>query len=154
MDDLTLADAPVDRRAFLLGGVGAAAGAGLASALGPAAGLADRRGGDHQLKLVPIPEPIPGGLPIGAPVPYDFIHVFLPGPTDVTLPFSGLPLQGLDVEPSTITNFKGKTALAFILGSARGSDGVEYGLEVDVRAFEGKYVDADGSTNRGAFALI
>jgi hypothetical protein len=40
------------------------------------------------------------------------------------------------------------------LGTASGSDGVEYGLEVDIRAFEGRYVAADGSTNRGAFALI
>jgi hypothetical protein len=35
---------------------------------------------------------IPGGPPI---------HVFPPGPTDVTLPFSGGTLQGLDVEPAS-----------------------------------------------------
>jgi hypothetical protein len=53
--------------------------------------------------VVPSPEPIPGGLPVGLPPPYDLIHIFLPGPPGVTLPFSGLQLQGLDVEPTTIT---------------------------------------------------
>lgn len=152
MDDLAVADRRLDRRRFLFGGAGAIAGAGLASALGGAGvALADDEG---RLRLLPSPEPIPGGLPVGLPPPYDVIHVFLPGPENVTLPFSGLSLMGLDVEPSTITDFKGSTAMAFIVGTATGSDGVERGLEVDIRAFEGEYVAADGSTNRGAFALI
>jgi hypothetical protein len=58
----------------------------------------------------------PGGLPIGLPPPYDLIHLFLPGPPTVTLPFTGLQLQGLDVEPTTITDFKGETAMAFLSG--------------------------------------
>jgi hypothetical protein len=62
--------------------------------------------------------------------------------------------MGLDVEPSTITDYKGVTANAYVIGTATGSDDVEYGLEVDIRAYEGKYVAADGSTNQGTFAFI
>jgi hypothetical protein len=95
---------------------------------------------------LPAPDPIPGGLDIpGAGV----IHLFLPGPEDVTLPFSGLGLQGLDVEPSTITDFRGVTALAYLAGEARGSDGETYNLEADIRAYEGRYVGADGTRRRG-----
>lgn len=152
MDDLTLTGTRFDRRRFLLGTAGAVAGAGLASTLGGVGvALADD---DHEHKLLPLPEPIPGGLPVGAPVPYDFIHIFLPGPPEITLPFSKLQLMGLDVEPSTITDYRGSTALAYVIGTATGSDDVEYGLEADIRAFEGKYVAADGSTNRGTFAMI
>ena len=35
------------------------------------------------------------------------------GPEDVTLPFTGLTLQGLEVEPSVITDYRGFTALAY-----------------------------------------
>jgi hypothetical protein len=60
-------------------------------------------------RVLPAPTPIPGGIQIpGGPL----IHVFVPGPDDVTLPFSGLQLQGLDVEPSVITDYRGFTALA------------------------------------------
>jgi hypothetical protein len=158
MDDVAL-DQRLDRRRFLIGGA-AVAGGGLMSAFGrPGAALADDPDDDdfdddRKLPLLPIPEPIPGGTPIpGLPAPFDFIHLFTPGPSGVTLPFSGIPLEGLDVEPSTITNFEGHTALAYIAGTATGSDGNTYDLEVDIRAFEGKYV-AGGSTKRGAFALI
>jgi hypothetical protein len=72
----------------------------------------------------------------------------------VTLPFSGLTLEGFDVEPSTITDFKGASALAYLIGSATGSDGHHYGLEMDIRVFEGRYIAEDGSRQRGAFALI
>jgi hypothetical protein len=105
----------------------------------------------HHHGPAPLPAPIAGGLPAG---PTGIIHIFLPGPPTVTLPFSGSVLQGLDVEPSTITNFHGATALAFLLGTATGSDGNQYNLEVDIRAYEGTYIAEDGSTNRAAFALI
>jgi hypothetical protein len=36
-----------------------------------------------------------------------FIHVFIPGPAGDLLPFTGTPLMGFDVEPSTITDFRG-----------------------------------------------
>ena len=151
MGDPTYADGRLDRRRFLIS-AGAVTGAGIASTLGgPSVAMAHPSEGP---KLVPTPEPIPGGLPIGLPPPYDLIHIFLPGPTDVTLPFSGLQLMGLDVEPSTITDFNGSTALAFLVGTATGSDGAEYNLEADIRAFKGDYVAADGSTVRAAFSLI
>lgn len=139
---------PLSRRGFLLGGAGAAAAVGLPGGLvwPSVAGAEDG--------LIKAPKPIPGGLPVGLPPPFDVIHLFLPGPTKVTLPFSGLPLQGLDVEPTTITDFKGVTAMAYLVGTAEGSDGHEYGLEVDLRVSEGEYMTANGTRERGLFALI
>jgi hypothetical protein len=81
------------------------------------------------------------------------IHVFGPGDPAVTLPFTGITLQGLDVEPSTIADFNGSTAVAFHVGTARASDGKTYNLETDIRAFEGEYV-VDGVSHRGSFALV
>jgi len=53
---------------------------------------------------LPAPTPIPGGNQIpGGP----FLHVFLPGPPEVTLPFTGTQLQGLDTEPAVITDYRG-----------------------------------------------
>lgn len=141
---------PVDRRGFILGTAGAFAAAGLG---GP---LTERADAHHKRRrrVVPSPEPIAGGLPIGLPAPYDLIHLFLPGPVTTTLPFSGLGLQGLDVEPITATDFRGKIAMAYLTGNVRGSDGEERGLEVDLRVYEGTYVTAGGSRRRGAFAMI
>ena len=103
-------------------------------------------------RVLPAPKPIPGGiqLPDGGP----FIHVFLPGPENVTLPFTGAQLMGLDVEPSVITDYRGFTALAYVAGSATGSDGRQYNLEADMRAMEGAYVATDGTRHRGLFAFI
>jgi hypothetical protein len=100
---------------------------------------------------VPVPKPIPGGIQI--PDGPQF-HVWVPGPPEITLPFSGATLQGLDVDASTITDFEGVVALAFLAGTARGSDGATYNLETDFRVFEGRFVAEDGSRHRGAFALI
>jgi hypothetical protein len=72
----------------------------------------------------------------------------------VTLPFTGVQLEGLNVEPHTITDFKGVTALAYHVGTATGSDGRRYDLETDIRAFRGEYVADDGSRHRGTFGLI
>jgi hypothetical protein len=103
------------------------------------------------LRTPPAPKPIPGGTQIpGGPL----LHIFLPGPTNVTLPFTGLTLEGLNVEPSTITDFNGFTALAYIVGSARASDGRTYNMEVDLRVFEGRYVGETGSRHEGTFAMI
>jgi hypothetical protein len=102
-------------------------------------------------RVLPAPKPIPGGNQIpGGPL----IHVFAPGPPDITLPFTGLTLQGLDVEPSVITDYKGVTALAFHAGTATGSDGNQYNLETDMRAMEGSYVAENGTRQRGLFAFI
>jgi hypothetical protein len=101
--------------------------------------------------VLPAPTPIPGGnqLP-GGPL----LHVFLPGPPQVTLPFSGTQLQGLDTEPAVITDYRGVTALAYLAGSAAGSDGRQYHLEADMRAMAGTYVAADGTRHRGLFGFI
>jgi hypothetical protein len=114
----------------------------------------DDNGHDEPL---PEPKPILGGIDLselGLAPPYDFIHEFLPGPEGVVLPFTQGPLQGLDVEPSNITDFKGATALAYHVGKAKGSDGKTYDLETDIRAMEGKYVSVEGTTKRGTFAEI
>jgi hypothetical protein len=142
--DVERAETRLSRRKFVMATAGAVAGAGLAKSF-----VVPEVAGASGFGALPPPEPIPGG-PDLPPV----IHIFLPGDPSVTLPFSGLPLEGLDVEPATVTNFDGATAAAFIIGTATGSDGVTYGLEVDLRVSEGEYVAADGSVNHGAFALI
>jgi hypothetical protein len=98
----------------------------------------------------PLPKPIPGGFPLQGGV----IHVFAPGPEGFTLPFSRGQLQGLDVENSVLTDFKGASALAYLVGTATGHDGASYDLETDLRAFEGEYVAANGQRRRGTFALV
>lgn len=103
------------------------------------------------------PKPIPGGLDLsvfGLVPPYDFIHTFGPGTEGLVLPYTGVVLQGLDVEPGTITDFQGATAVAFHVGEARGSDGQRYNLETDFRFMDGTYVAVDGTARRGSFALI
>jgi hypothetical protein len=115
---------------------------------------ADHIGHDEPL---PEPKPIPGGTDLsdfGVPPPYDFIHELLAGPEGVVLPFTGAPLQGLNVEPSTITDFKGATALAYHVGKAKGSDGKTYNLETDFRVMEGRYVSVEGTRRQGTFAEI
>jgi hypothetical protein len=91
------------------------------------------------------PVPIPGGfVPFpGAP----FIHVFAPGPVD-------LGLMGENVEPNTITNFQGFSALAYLIGTATDADGNSYTMATDMRVFSGTYVSADGSVLHGTFAFI
>jgi hypothetical protein len=101
--------------------------------------------------VLPAPKPIPGGspLPDGA-----LIHVFAPGTPGVTLPFTGVQLQGLDVEPSVMTDYRGFTAIAYHAGTATGSNGKDYNLETDLRVMDGSYVAADGSPRRGLFGFI
>ena len=138
------------RRSFLLGTAGTLA-AGLAASLGRP-GISEARFGfrhppKHSLAPLPAPKPILGGF--NAP---PLIHEFIPGPEDITLPFTLITLQGLNVEPSTITDFKGVTALAYHVGTVTGSDGIMYNLETDVRVFEGEYVAEDGTRREGTFA--
>jgi hypothetical protein len=135
----------LSRRQLLLG-AGVAATTGVASAA-PAHGAEGSSPGQaRQLRPLPAPKPIPGGLDFG-----QFIHVFIPGPAGDVLPFTGTPLMGFDVEPSTITDFRGEVALAYLLGSARTSDGPQ-DLEVDVRVMQGHYVAANGQRRFGTFA--
>jgi hypothetical protein len=138
------------RRSFLLGTAGTLA-AGLAASLGQP-GISEARFGfrhppKHSSEPLSAPKPILGGLNVPP-----LIHEFLPGPETITLPFTLLTLQGLHVEPSTITDFKGVTALAYHVGTVTGSDGLTYNLETDVRVFEGEYVAEDGSRHEGTFA--
>jgi hypothetical protein len=136
----------LDRRSFVLKAAGAVTGASLARpSVGGAQVSSSSKG-----SVSPAPKPIPGGIELA---PGLVIHVFGPGDPTVTLPFTGITLQGLDVEPSTITDFRGSSALAYHVGTARASDGRTYNLETDIRAFEGEYV-AQGSVQRGSFALI
>ena len=132
-----------------------------ATALAFGSGLSSRAlaQDDHNRHGEPLPEPkpIPGGTDLsglGLKPPYDFIHEFLPGPKDVVLPFTGVQLEGLNVEPSTITDFKGATALAYHVGKAKGSDGKTYNLETDFRVMKGRYVSVEGTRRQGTFAEI
>jgi hypothetical protein len=128
-----MTDTPtITRRSLFRYGAATGAAAGAAAAM-PAA----HAHGHGPPRVSPAPKPIPGGIPIpGGPL----IHTFFPGPEDVTLPFTGLTLQGLDVEPSVISDYRGFTALAYHAGTATGSDGRRYDLETDIRAMEGAYV--------------
>jgi hypothetical protein len=138
---------PLDRRRFVLTAAGT---------VGSVASLALPRMTDAAVsplstkRRLQVPDPIPGGIELA---PGLVIHVFGPGDPTVTLPFTGITLQGFDHEPSTITNFNGSTAVAFHVGTARASDGRTYNLETDIRAFDGEYV-VDGVTHRGSFALV
>ena len=129
---------------------GACAGA-LATVTPAIPGLASPARADGARRARPAPEPIPGGIQIpDGPL----LHVFPPGPSNVTLPHSGLTLQGLDVEPNVITDYQGFTAVAYHAGTATGSDGERYFLETDMRAMKGTYVAADGTRRRGVFGFI
>ncbi len=137
----------IGRRKFVLGAAGTLAAAGLMESVwSSAAGATEAASNDD----APAPNPIPGGLEVAPGV---ILHVFGPGDPSVTLPFTGFPLAGFDVEPCTITDFRGSSAVAFHVGTAEGSDGKTYNLETDIRAFEGEYL-VDGDVHRGAFALI
>ena len=90
------------------------------------------------------PVPIPGGIQIPEG---PLIHLFAPGPLDQGL-------MGEDIEPNTITNFQGFSALAYVIGTATDADGNPYVMVNDMRVFSGTYVSADGSVLHGTFAFI
>jgi hypothetical protein len=149
---LQLEGAPaLSRRRFFQGAAAVAAGASGSLAL-PTRSAASSDGGDGGgLRDVVPPEPIPGGIQIpGGPQ----IHVWAAGDPNVTLPFSGATLQGLDVDLTTIRDFRGFSAVAFHAGTVKGSDGATYNLETDMRVFRGKYVSADGTRRFGTFGFV
>jgi hypothetical protein len=115
--------------------------------MGSTLGSAGPARADQHRDVLPAPTPIAGGFAPG-------FHVLAPGPSDITLPFSGLQLQGRDVEPSVFTDYAGFTALAYNVGTATGSDGKRYNLETDMRAYRGRYVAADGTEHRGVFGFV
>ena len=137
------AGAAFGRRRAILGSAAALAGAALA---GP--GLAEAK--DHADDSRPQPAP----KPIQAVFPGTDFHVLGPGPESIVLPFSQSPLMGLHVDPSVITDFSGFTALAYPVGTARGSDGKTYNLEGDMRLFSGTYVPEGGGKRKGTFGLV
>ena len=138
----------ISRRHMLMGmgAAGAAAAVG-GVAFAPSAGAVS----SHNPK--PLPSPIPGGIDTGAPN-VGFIHWYLPGPTSATSPVLGLQGMGLDVEPSTIVDFKGFSAFAIVAGTAIDGDGNEHLCEFDVRVMRGMYTAASGETRNGAFAFL
>lgn len=148
--DSDLSDTHFDRRRFVFSSAGALTAAGLGTLGWPAETWADGR-------PLPAPKPIPGVTDLsgfGLVPPYDFIHIFAPGPEGIVLPFTQVPLEGLNTEPSAITDFHGATAIAYMVGEATGSDGNTYNLETDIRAMAGRFVAVDGTTREGSFALI
>lgn len=140
------------RRGFIRAAAGTTA-----LALGPGLSSSALGHGAGNHRTPPPPRPIPGGNDLsgfGFVAPYDFIHVFGPGPAGLVLPFTGGQLQGLDVEPGTIADFHGATAVAYHAGEAMGSDGHTYNLETDMRVMDGRYIGVDGTARHGTFALI
>src|SRR4051812_45700755 len=110
-----MAEPRFTRRVALRGATAAAAGLAGAVAVPAAAVTREERHG----VLVP-PVPIPGEVELA---PGQVIHVWAPGSSEVTLPFSGATLQGLDTEPTTIRDFNGFAAVALHAGRATAADG-------------------------------
>ena len=89
------------------------------------------------------PVPIPGGFDVGG----TFVHVLAPGPTSIGL-------QGENVDPSTITDFNGFSAIAYPSGLVTDVDGKSYEMGNDIRVFRGQYLAADGSHHHGTFGFV
>jgi hypothetical protein len=136
----------IGRRRLLAGG-GAAAVVGSVGTVG----LASPKEAMKLPRVKPAPSPIPGGIEVPD---VGLLHAFIPGPEGSSTPFAGLPGMGLDVEPSTITDFEGFTVFAVLSGQAEGSDGKTYNVEFDVRVMQGKYIAEDGSRQRGTFGFF
>ena len=83
-----------------------------------------------------MPVPVPGAS-----------HIFAPGPRS-------LGLAGLAVNPSSIGDFSGVVALAYVKGRAVGADGHRFLMVNDMRIMSGAYLAADGSPHSGSFAFI
>lgn len=150
--------AHIGRRALIAGGGAVALTAALPAS--KAAADFDQHGhhGHHGRGCAVIPKgaapkPIPGGIDTGDPN-VGFIHWWLPGPTDATTQILGLGGMGLDVDPSTITDFKGVSAFAVVAGTVRADEGNAFDCEFDVRAMKGRYVGVDGVERKGAFAFL
>lgn len=74
-------------------------------------------------------------------------RILLPGPT-------ALGFDGLAADPSTIGNFQGLAALAYVKGRVRDVEGRRWLMLNDIRLFQGDYVAADGLQRRGTFAFV
>lgn len=145
-------------RRKLIAGAGAAAIA--TTALARPAGAVDGKApvlkkpdGGKMPAMMSAPRPIPGGVDSGAET-VGFIHWWLPGPEGKPTQILEIPGFGLDVDPSTITDFKGKVALAVVAGKVKGSDGKVLDCEFDVRVMDGQYIAEDGKKRYGVFAFL
>lgn len=149
----------LSRRRFLAG-AGAAAVVGTMTAAGVGAPAKAAHPHHHPHSDIPrgsAPKPIPQVVPTGLPpeaAPFDAIHWLLPGPPGAITPINGLEAFGLDVDPSTITDFRGHTAYAVVAGAAHGSDGATYDFEGDVRVMQGHYIGEDGEKHYGTFGFF
>jgi hypothetical protein len=65
-----------------------------------------------------------------------------------------LGFDGLAADPSTIGNFQGLVALAYLRGRVRDASGHRWVMANDIRLFQGDYVPADGMQRRGTFAFL
>ena len=158
-DDLALSHEHTSRRRFIKGlGVAAAAGA-AGTALGPAAPAMASGGGSSVFPRQPAPKPITQTIPTAEPgfdppKPFDVIHWLLPGPDGATTQILNLPAFGLDVDPSTIGDFKGFVTYAVLAGKGRDAEGTKYDVELDVRVMKGRYIAEDGKKRRGTFGFF
>jgi hypothetical protein len=96
------------------------------------------------LALVPAASAFDGTMPV--PVPGSG-HLFSPGPRS-------LGFRGLDANPSSIGDFDGTVALAYLKGRAKDASGSRFRMSNDVRVMTGRYLAADGSPHVGSFAFI
>jgi hypothetical protein len=96
------------------------------------------------LALAPAASAFDGTMPV--PVPGSN-HLFSPGP-------ASLGLQGLDANPSSIGDFDGTVALAYLKGRAKDASGRRFRMSNDMRVMTGRYLAADGSAHVGSFAFI
>ena len=96
------------------------------------------------LAFAPAASAFDGTMPV--PVPGS-AHIFAPGPTS-------LGLQGLDANPSSIGDFDGTVALAYLQGRAKDANGRRFKMSNDMRVMTGHYLAADGSPHVGSFAFI
>ncbi len=145
------AHAPMSRRTFLGASAAVAAAAGVGIGAAPARA---QSGLGHPAN--PAPSPIAATVPSGVTEPafLENIHWLLPGPIGATTPFIGLPGFGLDVDPSTMGDYRGFTAYAVVSGEAEGSDGNTYDVEFDVRVMRGTYETATGARFDSTFAFL
>ena len=74
-------------------------------------------------------------------------RILSPGPR--TLGFDGLA-----ADPSTIGNFQGLVALAYLRGRVQDATGRRWLMVNDIRLFQGDYVSADGIQRQGTFAFV
>jgi hypothetical protein len=78
----------------------------------------------------------------------------LPGSTILSPGPRALGFAGLRADPSTIGNFRGLVALAYLRGRVRDATGRRWVMENDIRLLQGDYVSADGIERQGTFAFV